>query len=438
MPQDIDRAAEALEGAATPRIHVFLATSEIHRQHKLKKARHEILKLAVEGVERAKSFCDDVEFSPEDASRTEPDYLCEVVEAVIDAGAKTVNIPDTVGYAMPWNFGELIDTLIEEVPNIDDAVISVHCHNDLGLAVANSLEAVRRGARQVECTINGIGERAGNCSMEEIVMAIKTRTDLMDVYTDINTREIMHTSRLVSTVTGMEVQHNKAVVGENAFAHEAGIHQDGVLKERTTYEIMRPEDVGVEKTRLVLGKHSGRHAFRSRLEELGIKLNEEQFERVFAEFKQLGDKKKEIFDEDLEALVREELESAADGVDKFQLLSFHISSGMSVIPTATVRMKIEDEVVTDAATGDGPVDAVYRAFDRITGIQCELEDYSIRAVTGGKDAMGEVTVQVRRGDRKERGRGTSTDIIEASARAYLMAINRLVHNNKEVEKPQGM
>ena len=438
-PKDIERAGEALEGANHGRIHVFLATSEIHRTHKLKKARGEILKLAVEGVERARDICPDVEFSPEDASRTEPEFLAEVVEAVIEAGASTVNIPDTVGYAIPEEFGELIAMLRSEVSNISDAIISVHCHNDLGLAVANSLEAVRHGARQVECTVNGIGERAGNCSMEEVVMSIRTRQDLFDVHTDIQTQQIMQTSRLVSNVTGMTVQRNKAIVGENAFAHEAGIHQDGMLKEKSTYEIMRPEDVGVEKTRLVLGKHSGRHAFRKRMEELGIELEQEHFERVFQEFKQLADKKKEIFDEDLEALVRDELEQAPEII---RLRNFHISSGTSAVPTATVQLEMEDEVYTDAATGDGPIDAVYRAIDRITGIECELSDYSIRAVTGGKDAMGEVSIQVSAEGALHRGRATSTDIVEASVRAYMAAVNRIVKQKQNgidaAERPHGM
>ena len=427
VPEDIDRAAEALQEAQKGRIHVFLATSEVHREFKLKKARSEILKLAVEGVKRARSCCDDVEFSPEDASRTEPRFLRDVVEAVIEAGASTVNIPDTVGYAIPWQFGQTIAMLTEEVPNADEAVISVHCHDDLGLAVANSIEAVRCGARQVECTVNGIGERAGNCSLEEVVMAIRTREDLFNLRTDIETQQIMHSSRLVSSVTGMAVQRNKAIVGENAFAHEAGIHQDGMLKEKSTYEIMRPEDVGVGRSRLVLGKHSGRHAFRSRLEELGLELDEESFERVFQQFKELADKKKEIFDDDLEALVTEELESAAGEPEIFRLVSFHISSGTNAVPTATVQLEVGGEILTDASTGDGPIDAVYRAVDRITGMDCDLTDYSIRAITGGKDAMGEVSVQVESGSVTERGRATSTDIVEASARAYLAAANRVAH-----------
>ena len=437
---DIDRAGEAVKDARRARIHVFLATSEIHRKYKLKKARSEILKLAVQGVQRARGFCDDVEFSPEDASRTEPEFLCEVVQAVIEAGAGTVNIPDTVGYAIPWQYGETIALLRSQVPNIREAVISVHCHNDLGLAVSNSLAAVMQGARQVECTVNGIGERAGNCSLEEVVMALRTRQDVFGVHTDVDTRQIIKTSRLVSGVTGVAVQRNKAIVGENAFAHEAGIHQDGMLKEKSTYEIMRPEDVGLDRSRLVLGKHSGRHAFHDRLKGLGIELDEAHFERVFEHFKDLADKKKEVFDEDIEALVREEMEVVPD---IFKLVSFHVSSGTNAIPTATVRLVARGEVVTDAATGDGPIDAIYKAIDRITGIPCRLVDYGIRAITSGKDAMGEVALQVESDDKvRVHGRGTSTDILDASARAYLLAVNRIAKRRENgpgrAEKPHGM
>jgi len=438
--EDIDRVGEAVKDAKRARIHVFLATSEIHRKYKLKKARSEILRLAVEGVKHARGYCDDVEFSPEDASRTEPDFLCEVVEAVIAAGAGTVNIPDTVGYAVPWQFGETIGMLGAKVPNISETVISVHCHNDLGLAVANSLAAVAQGARQVECTVNGIGERAGNCSLEEVVMAMRTRGDAFGLHTDINTKQILKASRLVSGVTGVAVQRNKAIVGENAFAPEAGVHQDGMLKEKSTYEIMQPEDVGFDRSRLVLGKHSGRHAFHARLEELGIALDEEHFERVFQQFKELADKKKEIFDEDIEAIVREEFEEAPD---IFKLVNFHVSSGTKVIPTATVRLEAGGEVVTDAAIGDGPIDAVYKAIDRITGIPCRLLDYGIRAITGGKDAMGEVTLQVETEEGlRTHGRGTSTDILEASARAYLVAVNRIAkrkeNGSARKTEPHGM
>jgi 2-isopropylmalate synthase len=437
---DIDRAGEALAEATKGRIHVFLATSRIHREHKLKKNRAEIVRLAVDGIERALGFCDDVEFSPEDASRTEPEFLKEVVEAAIDAGARTINIPDTVGYAVPSQFAELIEMLMSQVSNVAQAVISVHCHDDLGMAVANSLAAVRAGARQVECTVNGLGERAGNCSLEEVVMALATRGDFFGVRTGINTRQIMNASRLVSTVTGVPVPPNKAVVGRNAFAHEAGIHQDGVLKRKSTYEIMRPEDVGLEEGHLVLGKHSGRHAFRKRLEELGISLEDEHLDHAFEAFKRLADKKKQIYDEDVEALVREEIEEVPE---IFRLVGFHTTSGINVTPTATVSVEVAEEgVKTDAAIGDGPIDAVYRAVDRITGLKCELRDYSIRAITGGKDAMGEVALEIAANGHTERGRAARTDIIEASAVAYLSAVNRLVkrmqNGRPAAERPHGM
>lgn len=437
---DIERAGEALKEAKRGRIHVFLATSRIHREHKLRKDRSEIIELAADGIKRALEYQQDVEFSPEDASRTEPEFLCEVVEAAIDAGATTINIPDTVGYAVPTQFAELIEMLRSGVSNIGRAVISVHCHDDLGMAVANSLAAIGAGARQVECTVNGLGERAGNCAMEEVVMAIATRKDFFGVETGIDTRQIMNTSRLVTTVTGVHVPPNKAIVGRNAFAHEAGIHQDGVLKKKSTYEIMRPEDVGLESGRLVLGKHSGRHAFRTHLEELGIHLAEERLEHAFQEFKRLADKKKEIYDEDVEALVREEIEEVPE---IFKLVGLHTTSGMDVTPTATVCIEVADEgAETDAAIGDGPVDAVYRAIDRITGIRCELRDYSIHAITGGKDAMGEVVLEIAGNGMTERGRAAKTDIIEASALAYLAAVNRIVkrmRNGKpQEERPHGM
>ena len=437
---DIDRAGEALQGARRGRIHVFLATSRIHREYKLKKGTAEIIELAVRGIRRALEHQQDVEFSPEDASRTEPEFLREVVEAAIDAGATTINIPDTVGYAVPSQFAELIEMLMAEVSNIARAVISVHCHDDLGMAVANSLAAVKAGARQIECTVNGLGERAGNCSLEEVAMALATRTDHFGVATGINTRQIMNASRLVSSVTGAVVAPNKAIIGRNAFAHEAGIHQDGVLKKKSTYEIMRPEDVGLDEGRLVLGKHSGRHAFRARLEELGFRLSEEHLDHAFQEFKRLADKKKDIYDEDIEALVREEIDVVPE---IFRLEGFHTTSGPSVTPTATVTIEVADEgLKTDAAIGDGPIDAVYRAIDRITGLRCELRDYSIHAITGGKDAMGEVALEVAGNGFTERGRAARTDIIEASAVAYLTAVNRLfkrMRNGAPAEqKPHGM
>ncbi len=424
VEKDIVRAAEALEPARKPRIHVFLATSAIHRKYKLHRAKSEILKLAVEGVKLAKSFCNDVEFSPEDASRTEPDFLAEIVEATIEAGATTVNIPDTVGYAIPDAFAEVIASLFESVSNIKKAVISVHCHNDLGLAVSNSLAAVKAGARQVECTINGLGERAGNAALEEIVMALKTRQDYYRASTRIVTNRLVPTSKLTATLTGIAVQRNKAVVGRNAFAHEAGIHQDGILKERTTYEIMKPEEVGATETELVLGKHSGRHALRSRVEQMGFTLSKTQIDELFERFKELADKKKEVYDEDLAALIEERLASVPD---VFQLVSFQIASGDAMVPTATVKIRKSDsdEVVCDAATGDGPVDAIYNSITRITGIEARLLDYEIRAVTVGRDAQGEVSLEVAAGNAKAKGRAISTDILEASARAYLRAINTI-------------
>ena len=433
VEKDIVRAAEALKDARRPRIHTFCATSEIHRTHKLKRAKEEIVRMSVEGVKLAKSFVEQVEFSPEDASRTEPDFLAEVVAAVIDAGATTVNIPDTVGYAMPAEFGDLIRYLIANVPNINKAVISVHCHNDLGMAVANSLAAVRAGAGQVECTINGIGERAGNAALEEIIMAMKTRHDFLNVGCGINTKRIYPTSRLVASVTGLNIQRNKAVVGENAFAHESGIHQHGMLANRATYEIMSPEDIGVPESKLVLGKHSGRHAFKQRCDVLGYSLSPEQIDKAFDRFKILADKKKEVFDEDIEALIDEQVEHVTE---VWTLGDVQTTAGSRTIPTATVTLIREGQAFTDASTGDGPVDAVCEAIGRITGIKLTLTDYSLRAITSGKDAQGEVTIEVDDNGKRFRARGVSTDIVEASARAYLMAINRVAtHANGIASKP---
>jgi 2-isopropylmalate synthase len=430
LEKDVVRCGEAVKDAAHPRIHVFCATSAIHREFKLKRAKDEIIRMSIEAVKLAKTYVNDVEFSPEDASRTEPEFLAEVVEAVIAAGAVTVNIPDTVGYATPDQFGELIAYLKQNVSNIDDAVISVHCHNDLGLAVANSLAAVRNGARQIECTINGLGERAGNASLEEIVMALNVRQDFYDMDTRIDTGRIYPTSRLVSSLTGMHVQRNKAIVGENAFAHEAGIHQHGVMEHAATYEIMRPQDVGVVSTKLVLGKHSGRHALRERLDALGISLSDEQLVDVFERFKALADKKKEIFDEDIEAIVGD-IVKEADRV--WELVNVQTVAGGAVAPTATVKLRraansgVEDETIEDAATGDGPVDAVYSCIQRITGLYARLTDYHVRAVTDGRDAQGEANVELEADSgRRIRGRGHSTDIIEASALAYVSAINRIL------------
>ena len=427
IEKDIDAAYDALKGANRPRIHVFLATSKIHMKYKLKKAEDEILKLAVASVKYAKSKCGDVEFSPEDASRTEPVFLRKVVEAVIEAGAATVNIPDTVGYSTPFEFAAIIKDLKENVPNIERCVISVHCHNDLGLGVSNSLAAILNGALQVECTINGLGERAGNASLEEIVMAIRTRSDIFKGFsTGVNTKELYKTSRLVSKLTGMPVQPNKAIIGRNAFAHESGIHQDGVLKERITYEIMKPEDVGFEESNIVLGKHSGRHAFSERLKKLGFALNKTELDKAFEGFKVLADKKKEIFDEDLETIVDEEISKIPE---KFQLVDFYITSGNLVKPTASVRLKFGGKTGQENSTGDGPVDACYKAIDKITGEKGKLLDYQIRSVTSGKDAIGEVSVKIESKGKVISGRGASTDIIEASIKAYLSAVNKLAHMN---------
>ena len=434
VPKDIEAAWNALKKAEHPRIHVFCATSAIHRQFKLKKAKSEILRIAVDGTKLAKKYCDDVEFSPEDASRTEPEFLAEVVAAVIEAGATTVNIPDTVGYTTPEQFIACIEGLKRNVPNIKQATISVHCHNDLGLAVANSLAAVTAGAGQVECTINGLGERAGNAALEEIVMAIKTRRDYYRCRTGVATRRIMATSQLVSNLTGMDVQRNKAIVGANAFAHESGIHQDGILKEQSTYEIMRPEDVGVKRSQLVLGKHSGRHAFRVRAREMGITLTDQQMADAFDRFKQLADKKKEIYDDDLRAILEEEF---ARVKEIYRVRSLHISSGTNVTAMATVSVEDADGNVTDdAATGDGPVDALYKAMERIIKHPARLTDYRIRSVTVGKDAQGEVHIGLQVKHKIFTGRGIDTDIVQASAYAYLNAMNKaLAHFEAEKALP---
>ncbi len=436
VDKDIDRAAEAVKPAGDrARIHVFLATSAIHRQFKLKMAQDEILKRAVEGVKRALGYCKDVEFSPEDASRTEPEFLAQVTEAVIAAGAQTVNIPDTVGYAVPHQFGALIKYLFDHVKNINDAVISVHCHNDLGLAVANSIAAVQNGARQVECTINGIGERAGNASLEEIVMALKTRKDAFAGFTtQIDTRQIFPASRLVSHMTGMVVQRNKAIVGDNAFAHEAGIHQHGVIAHRETYEIMRAEDVG-RSSELTWGKHMGHHAVGKKLEEMGYRLKEDEVRRITDQIKALADKKKSVYDEDVRAIVEGQFTEVPQ-VWKLDYLG--VMTG--TIPTASVRLirAGKNEPIADAGTGDGPIDAMLKTIDRITGVKGSLVDYSVNSVTRGKDAIGEVTVRVDFAGRIVTGKGGSTDIIEASALAYLNALNRYLDQQRraaEADKP---
>ncbi len=420
---DIDRAWEALEGAPRTRIHVFLATSAIHREFKLKMDKPEIIRRAVASVRRAAGYCPDVEFSPEDAARTEIDFLCEVVKAAIDAGATTVNIPDTVGYATPAHMGHVIQVLRERVPNIDRAVISIHCHNDLGLAVANSLAAVEAGAGQIECTINGIGERAGNCSLEEVVMAMKTRSDVYHVETGVVTPRLVPASRQVASVTGIQVQRNKAIVGRNAFAHEAGIHQDGFLKERTTYEIMRPEDVGFAKTDLVLGKHSGRAALADRARAMGFQLDPDQLKTVFDQFKVLADKKKEIYDSDIAALCEQQIRSAPKA---WQLTGYRLTAASGETPAVTLTLQHGDEErVVEKQSGDGPVDAVFLAIEEATGISVVCKEFNVHSVSVGKDAQAEVSVEVEHQRQTYRGRGVSTDSLEASAHAFLDAINRI-------------
>ena len=424
-PKDIERAAEAVKNAAKPRIHVFCATSKIHRDFKLRKGKEDIIRLSVESVKQARQHVADVEFSPEDASRTEYEFLRDICIAVIEAGATTLNIPDTVGYATPKTYGEVFKYLIDNVPAIreKEIILSSHCHDDLGLAVANSLAAIENGARQIECTINGIGERAGNASLEEIVMALKVRNDVFKIDTRIDATKIYSTSRMVSTLTGLVVQRNKAIVGQNAFAHESGIHQDGVLKYRETYEIMSAESVGIPRNSLVLGKHSGRHAFRNRTIELGYSMSEDQLEIAFNKFKALADKKKEVFDEDIEALIDDQLELEQE---VWSLKGMQVTAGSNAIPTATVTLKdTNGDLITDASVGDGPVDAIYSAIQRLTGVSCKLLDYRIRAISRGKDAQGEVQIEIEHSGRKLRGRGLSTDILEASALAYVAAINRL-------------
>ncbi len=423
--QDIDRAWEALKHAEQPRIHVFLATSAIHREFKLKMTRNEIVQRAIREVKRAASYCDDIEFSPEDAARTELDFLCEVVEAAIEAGATTVNIPDTVGYATPKQMGDVIRTLCERVANIQRAVISVHCHNDLGLAVANSLAAVENGAGQVECTINGIGERAGNCSLEEIVMALRTRCDYYQADTQIHTTRLVPTSRLVAGITGLQVQRNKAIVGRNAFAHEAGIHQDGMLKEPSTYEIMRPEDVGFSRTELVMGKHSGRAALADRARALGFHLTGEQLQTVFEDFKHLADKKKEIYDGDIAALVKKTIHES-NAAEEWSLVAFRVTSGTGQKPQVCLTLRRSGEEFTEELSdGDGPVDAAFLATEKITGLNLVCKDFSVRSATLGHDAQGEVTVDVDYHGQSYRGRGVSTDTVEATVLAILSAVNQI-------------
>jgi len=430
--EDIDAAYEGVKGSDRPRIHIFLATSPIHMEKKLRMTPDQVFKQAVESIKYAKSLLDDVEFSPEDAGRSDPEFLYKIVAGVINAGATTVNIPDTVGYMSPWEFGALIEGIIKNVKEISEknTTISVHCHNDLGLSTANSLAAVKAGANQVECTINGIGERAGNASLEEVVMALKTRENYFNAKTQIKTDEIYKTSRLVSNLTGLLVQPNKAIVGANAFAHEAGIHQAGVLRARETYEIMRPQDIGIMEPKLVLGKHSGRNAFVDRLKDMGYVLTEENLEKAFKRFKDLADKKKDITEPDLEIIVAEEAYIIPESI---LLKSVEIKSGTETEPTATVKINYQGKEIAETSTGAGPVDAVYKAIDNIVKSDIRLVDYTIQAINGGTDAQGEVTVRIKspKSDQIYVGHGGDTDIIVASAKAYLSAINRMIYLKSE-------
>jgi 2-isopropylmalate synthase len=429
IDRDIDRAGEALKVAKSGRIHTFIATSKIHMQNKLRLSPDQVFEQAVTAVKRARRYTDNVEFSPEDAGRSEFDFLCRVIEAAIDAGATTINIPDTVGYNIPQQFGDLVGRLIECVPNSDRAVFSVHCHNDLGLAVANSLSAVQNGARQVECTINGLGERAGNAALEEIVMTVRTRRDIFHCDTRLDTTHIVPTSRLVAGITGFAVQPNKAVVGANAFAHESGIHQDGVLKARETYEIMRAQDVGWSENRIILGKHSGRNAFRRRLEELGIVFTSgEEINIAFSRFKDLADKKHDIYDEDLQALVTEAQVEAEN--EHYKLAALKVCSETSETPVASVTVSVDGEEHRGQASGGGPVDASFKAIETVIQSNTQLQLYSVNSITSGTDAQGEVTVRLEKAGRIVNGQGADTDIVIASAKAYLNALNKLVLRQK--------
>lgn len=429
VEKDIKCAWDAIKKAKKPRIHTFIATSPIHMQLKLEKTAQEVLQQAVSAVKLAKSLCPEVEFSAEDASRSEPEFLYQIFTEVIKAGATVINIPDTVGYSQPQEFADLIKGIMENVSNIKEVTVSVHCHNDLGLAVANSLATIKYGVRQIECTINGIGERAGNASLEEIVMALHTRKDFYNKTTNIDTHFIYPTSKLVSRLTGFLIQPNKAIVGKNAFAHEAGIHQAGVLKDASTYEIMKPQTIGLESNQIVLGKHSGRNAFRKRLIELGYDLDKEKLDKSFEQFKRLADKKKEVYNEDLIALMSEIV--VTDIAEIYELQYFHITTGNSMLPTATVRLSKEGEILEDAACGDGPVDAVFKAIDRITGVKVKLTDYYLRALTRGKDAQGEAVVEIKDNGHSYIGKSISTDTLEASVKAYIKAINKMLSSQRE-------
>jgi 2-isopropylmalate synthase len=433
---DIDRAWQAIRHAAKPRIHTFIATSDIHLEYKLKMSRDEVLNTAVEAIKYAKTLSDNIEFSSEDGSRSDRDFLCRIFEAAIEAGATTVNLPDTVGYAVPEEFADLVSYVISHTPNISKAVFSVHCHNDLGLATANTLAAIKAGARQAEVTINGIGERAGNTSLEEIVMALHTRQNILPATTNVNTEYIYPTSRLVSMITGIMVQPNKAIVGANAFAHEAGIHQDGVLKNRMTYEIMKPETIGLSTNKLVLGKHSGRHALHAHLKDMGYDLSSEELNLVFEKFKELADKKKHIVDEDLEVIVTEGILRTSD---VFQLEYLHVIAGTTVLPMASVKLQIQGRSVQGAGYGNGPIDAAFHTIADLTGTESELLRFSVSALTGGTDAQGEVTVRLRENGLTALGKGADPDIITASARAYVNGLNRLEYlKSHPVKDAQGL
>lgn len=424
---DIDAAWGAIKNAAKPRIHTFIATSDIHLEYKLRMSRDEVVKNAIDAVQYAKTLTDNVEFSAEDGSRSDRDFLCKVFEAAIEAGATTVNLPDTVGYAIPNEFSDLVKYVLKNTPNIAKAVLSVHCHNDLGLATANTLAALGAGARQAEVTINGIGERAGNTSLEEVVMALRTRNNYMSLQSNINSEQIYATSKLVSMITGILVQPNKAIVGANAFAHEAGIHQDGMLKNPMTYEIMRPEDIGLSTNKLVLGKHSGRHALKERLKENGYELSHEELNIIFKKFKELADKKKHVMDEDLEAIVNE---GVLRTPDIFVLEYLHVSAGSTVMPMASVQIAINGRSVKEAGYGNGPIDACYNTIAKLTNTQSELLRFTVSAITGGTDAQGEVTVRLKENGLMALGRGTDPDIITASALAYINGLNRLEYLKK--------
>ena len=432
VPADIEKAGEAVKGAASPRIHTFIATSPIHMKYKLMMEPDAVIESAVNAVKLSKKYVSDVEFSAEDATRSDTDFLAKIVDAVIKAGATTINLPDTVGYTTPEEFTRFLLEVREKCPALDDAILSVHCHNDLGLGVANSLSSIAAGAGQIECTINGIGERAGNAALEEIVMAMKTRKDLYDADTRIVTKEIMRTSQMLTRITGVKVQPNKAIVGENAFAHEAGIHQDGVLKNKQTYEIMTPESIGITEKNLVLGKHSGRAALKARIEELGYEISEDELSVAFEKFKNIADKKKEVYNRDIEAIVTKETVQVPK---TYELVRFVSNSGNTITATTIVCLKINGEEIEEVGVGDGPIDAAFDAMSKIVGRKLELEDYSLRSVTEGEDALGDATVILRdpayrKKTMRTKGRGLSTDVIESSLTAYINALNKLIYEEK--------